>query len=106
QARDHLHHARLAGAVGPQKPESLAGLQVERDAVDSPRITTPVALAQVLHADHACHGLGDYTLRDSARAAAARHPSLGWACRRPVGFRSEEHTSELQSPYDLVCRLL
>src|SRR5438094_1133562 len=25
--------------------------------------------------------------------------------RRP-SFRSEEHTSELQSPYDLVCRLL
>src|SRR5437867_4801837 len=23
-----------------------------------------------------------------------------------AGFRSEEHTSELQSPYDLVCRLL
>src|SRR5437867_10037511 len=40
-----------------------------------------------------------------------------WACvcgaskdrslRRPPGSdRSEEHTSELQSPYDLVCRLL
>src|SRR5437867_7887670 len=28
---------------------------------------------------------------------------LGWARGRP---RSEEHTSELQSPYDLVCRLL
>src|SRR5438094_3925068 len=27
---------------------------------------------------------------------------LDWA----GGFRSEEHTSELQSPYDLVCRLL
>src|SRR5207248_11021204 len=29
--------------------------------------------------------------------------------RRRIGFRSkrsEEHTSELQSPYDLVCRLL
>src|SRR5438094_1173159 len=25
---------------------------------------------------------------------------------RPVVLRSEEHTSELQSPYDLVCRLL
>src|SRR5437867_5779115 len=25
---------------------------------------------------------------------------------RPLGVRSEEHTSELQSPYDLVCRLL
>src|SRR6266516_6797523 len=24
----------------------------------------------------------------------------------PIGSRSEEHTSELQSPYDLVCRLL
>src|SRR5437867_2621401 len=24
----------------------------------------------------------------------------------PSRFRSEEHTSELQSPYDLVCRLL
>src|SRR5437867_9316060 len=24
----------------------------------------------------------------------------------PSTFRSEEHTSELQSPYDLVCRLL
>src|SRR5207248_7771953 len=23
-----------------------------------------------------------------------------------IGYRSEEHTSELQSPYDLVCRLL
>src|SRR5207248_7819537 len=31
-----------------------------------------------------------------------------WATAQtvPVVFRSEEHTSELQSPYDLVCRLL
>src|SRR5437867_8841676 len=27
-------------------------------------------------------------------------------CPRHPGGRSEEHTSELQSPYDLVCRLL
>src|SRR5207248_11690126 len=27
-------------------------------------------------------------------------------CHRSIGSRSEEHTSELQSPYDLVCRLL
>src|SRR5207248_9738340 len=26
--------------------------------------------------------------------------------KRSVEMRSEEHTSELQSPYDLVCRLL
>src|SRR6266516_7270974 len=32
-----------------------------------------------------------------------------WArsrARPSAGLRSEEHTSELQSPYDLVCRLL
>src|SRR5207248_11767958 len=37
--------------------------------------------------------------------------STGTACSimsdgRPSSNRSEEHTSELQSPYDLVCRLL
>src|SRR5207248_5847913 len=38
---------------------------------------------------------------------------IAWYCRRQayrqprlVSHRSEEHTSELQSPYDLVCRLL
>src|SRR5207248_10721194 len=30
----------------------------------------------------------------------------GFALRLPEADRSEEHTSELQSPYDLVCRLL
>src|SRR5438067_10808434 len=34
-----------------------------------------------------------------------RHcPSTRW--RKPGGRRSEEHTSELQSRFDLVCRLL
>src|SRR5206468_12767618 len=45
-----------------------------------------------------------------SRAARGSHP----ACRRPTGrdisrdvrYRSEEHTSELQSRSDLVCRLL
>src|SRR5438876_2596479 len=30
------------------------------------------------------------------------HGGMVWAC----GYRSEEHTSELQSPVHLVCRLL
>src|SRR5699024_11814523 len=29
-----------------------------------------------------------------------------WATQSPTGWRSEEHTSELQSRFDLVCRLL
>src|SRR6266516_6722669 len=45
------------------------------------------------------------TLFRSCRASARAHRSpLRFA---PSGSpRSEEHTSELQSPYDLVCRLL
>src|SRR5256885_6786027 len=38
-----------------------------------------------------------------ARAAPVRAPAT--ACR-PTMWRSEEHTSELQSPCNLVCRLL
>src|SRR5437667_8685184 len=37
-------------------------------------------------------------------AAAGRHARS--AARRTLGARSEEHTSELQSHHDLVCRLL
>src|SRR5206468_9629784 len=33
-------------------------------------------------------------------------PDLGAAVADPNGFRSEEHTSELQSRSDIVCRLL
>src|SRR5437867_7586615 len=35
----------------------------------------------------------------------ALHPGTGLEADEQI-FRSEEHTSELQSPYDLVCRLL
>src|SRR5438094_10478503 len=42
-------------------------------------------------------------LRCQLQDLASFHPDGG---HRIVLFRSEEHTSELQSPYDLVCRLL
>src|SRR5256885_8173429 len=38
--------------------------------------------------------------------AAVGRPALPAAQRRHRGLRSEEHTSELQSPCNLVCRLL
>src|SRR5207248_11389407 len=58
------------------------------------------------------HGLAAHaTLRVSA--PASDRPNRGFLRRLPgrrAGLcgrrRSEEHTSELQSPYDLVCRLL
>src|SRR2546426_7735315 len=36
----------------------------------------------------------------------AGHPVPEWQGRRTEAARSEEHTSELQSPCNLVCRLL
>src|SRR5947207_4968467 len=39
-------------------------------------------------------------------SAARSSPSRAKPAKRPVASRSEEHTSELQSHSDLVCRLL
>src|SRR5438067_2998358 len=39
-------------------------------------------------------------------AAVDRHPHAHVPLPAPAGQRSEEHTSELQSRFDLVCRLL
>src|SRR5690348_18197580 len=45
--------------------------------------------------------------RTPHRRCAARRRRRGRAIpRRSASFRSEEHTSELQSPVHLVCRLL
>src|SRR5438094_3044928 len=48
-------------------------------------------------------GLGDKGFNDLAYAGMNQAISHGIICQ---ANRSEEHTSELQSPYDLVCRLL
>src|SRR5207248_9574308 len=40
------------------------------------------------------------------REAGRRRRRVGRTLGHPTRRRSEEHTSELQSPYDLVCRLL
>src|SRR5207248_7321415 len=44
--------------------------------------------------------------RDQARTTPFRPGGAAVGCRHWRAYRSEEHTSELQSPYDLVCRLL
>src|SRR5437867_9324932 len=43
---------------------------------------------------------------DKAAYITNNNPTTRIRKRILVGSRSEEHTSELQSPYDLVCRLL
>src|SRR5207248_9416236 len=51
---------------------------------------------------------GDRRVRFGIRAGPdlARHATGADLAVAGAGGRSEEHTSELQSPYDLVCRLL
>src|SRR5256885_11236247 len=44
--------------------------------------------------------------RGPARGQARSHQGSAEGVRRPEQRRSEEHTSELQSPCNLVCRLL
>src|SRR5207248_8166705 len=44
------------------------------------------------------------TIKQIENAIINRAWEEGWVMPQPP--RSEEHTSELQSPYDLVCRLL
>src|SRR6266496_6311879 len=44
--------------------------------------------------------------RSTRSRAGPRRPAAPGRCRRSAGRRSEEHTSELQSRRDLVCRLL
>src|SRR5207247_4872983 len=41
-----------------------------------------------------------------AEAVTSRNRTLRWIGKTPCWLRSEEHTSELQSRVDLVCRLL
>src|SRR5207248_7686417 len=47
------------------------------------------------------HRLGKWCRQRKERPVPCAHP-----CDATLPRRSEEHTSELQSPYDLVCRLL
>src|SRR5207249_7888087 len=42
----------------------------------------------------------------SRSAAGGSHTKPDWLGTKPSASRSEEHTSELQSRFDLVCRLL
>src|SRR5207244_12396540 len=54
-----------------------------------------------------CHGRGARQRRSGHRHVQARGVEEGHHARRRLNHdRSEEHTSELQSPDHLVCRLL
>src|SRR5438876_5697383 len=54
---------------------------------------------------HPCPTPYQRSCRDCGSSPSSTGPPTA-SCRALVGSRSEEHTSELQSPVHLVCRLL
>src|SRR5207248_9431063 len=61
-------------------------------------LTTPASIS--------VHGPWQMTPIGLPAAAKSRMKPTTFSSVRSWSGRSEEHTSELQSPYDLVCRLL
>src|SRR5205807_5518811 len=92
--------------------ETLRGAASGVRAVARPRSYTPGWVERAAsHGQRAPAGLQEHEAREERRAerhqrqpAHDAHECAARAARR--GGRSEEHTSELQSPCNLVCRLL
>src|SRR5437867_7810467 len=85
-----LEHLGLVSALTElsRKFADRSGLQIERRFADHlPPLSDEAELA--------VYRVAQESLTNVARLEDDLHPG-----------RSEEHTSELQSPYDLVCRLL
>src|SRR3989454_5007418 len=61
---------------------------------------------QLDEAEHGVHGRADLVAHVGEEGAARSGDPLRQLAGRAHGLRSEEHTSELQSPCNLVCRLL
>src|SRR5207248_11801005 len=95
------------------------GIRLDRPTVSVPTLSLPDALpisaccARAPPPPPACPGA--VRRPEAASSAICRSVSSGVPCigigrnarhSGPIPPRSEEHTSELQSPYDLVCRLL
>src|SRR5438094_2377772 len=116
--------ARDAGCPGPRGPPEAANSGISnvfprrgQTACRSRSGTTvletepPAASppASATGSGRAAEPRGRWAAARRSRASTARGPRV-CRCRprlrRGRATRSEEHTSELQSPYDLVCRLL
>src|SRR5437867_9989481 len=78
------------------RPEDLASWLGERDSL---RVTGPLGQGRIVFEDRA---IVVNVFPNDLKLPQLHH----LADPRKREHRSEEHTSELQSPYDLVCRLL
>src|SRR5690349_16839655 len=108
-----IHHTQIPSvgkisAIG-SAPHALAAIAGIGDGAGRQRAAAALALidgATILAVEGLAGDLGDAGNRAHHRSGVERqhqHLLIGGAGNR---FRSEEHTSELQSRRDLVCRLL
>ncbi len=87
QRRQDLDERRLAGAVGPEQPEELAGLDLEIDAVegDDGRRLDVVDAADAAHVDGERLGIRRRTVGAAAGAGARRARRSGLGGRGRTG---------------------
>src|SRR5207248_4382283 len=94
--------------------DNLGDLRGQRQEPSKPRALGPRCAAGQAQPREPVHRAQQGSLcfqsRNSHARACVRSRGEGEMAIRPASniepIRSEEHTSELQSPYDLVCRLL
>src|SRR2546426_3461212 len=93
QAEDGIRDYKVTGVQTCALPISLTGaiFAQDRRAVEEAKETLRYAA-------------GNFYVNDKPTGAVVGQQPFGGA--RASGTRSEEHTSELQSPCNLVCRLL
>src|SRR6266704_4413824 len=102
-------YARRADA-GPCTRSSAASTSGSNDCTPIESRVNPAASSRSSRGPSTVSGLASVVISASG---ATSNPSRRWPSSpartsppRVVGVRSEEHTSELQSRFDLVCRLL
>src|SRR6267143_3664421 len=97
---------------GMTKSELIARLAernprlVARDADEAVKTILDMMSAALIQAGRIeIRGFGSFAL-NYRPPRVGRNPKSGERVQVPAKFRSEEHTSELQSQFHLVCRLL
>src|SRR5207248_11574365 len=97
--------ARCTLSLHDALPICVVGAARARRRADDPRRRCVIA-ALLFLASHSRGARGGHARSALARRAARPAPAapVGAAASGAALRRSEEHTSELQSPYDLVCR--
>src|SRR2546426_8361197 len=90
--RSYLRHLRDEGRCGAVTRTATKLLEIEPGEIERARPVLPV------HLEHEHRVLVPELGGDQVRVDPGPHPRSA--------RRSEEHTSELQSPCNLVCRLL